>query len=43
MWQIDVLSIVREAISGEQNLGVLIILMLAIIAFLMIYTINKNK
>ncbi len=43
MWQIDVLSIVRKAILSSQNFGILIILMIAVIVFLIIYTISKNK
>lgn len=43
MWQIDILSIVRKAVLSSQNIGILLILMIAVIVFLIIYTISKNK
>lgn len=43
MWQFNLLSIVREAINNDKNMGLTIIFMIFIILFLVIYIISKNK
>lgn len=43
MWQFNLLSIVREAVNNDKNMGLIIIFMVFIILFLIIYIINKNK
>ena len=43
MWQFNLLSIVREAVNNDKNMGLIIIFMVFIILFLVIYIISKNK
>lgn len=43
MWRFNLLSIVREAVNNDKNMGLIIIFMVFIILFLIIYIINKNK
>ena len=43
MWQFNLLSIVREAVNNDKNMGLIIIFMVFIILFLIKNIINKNK
>lgn len=43
MRNIESLSIVREALLGNENGGIVIIGMIIIIVILIIYTLGKNK
>lgn len=43
MWQFNLLSIVREAVNNDKNMGLIIIFMMFIILFLVIYILSKNK
>lgn len=43
MKNIGILSIVREALLGKENGGIVIIGMIIIIVVLIIYTLGKNK
>ena len=43
MRNIESLSIVREALLGNENGGIIIIGMIIIIVILIIYTLGKNK
>ena len=43
MFYMDLLSIVRKITTGQENFGLIIILMIIMIVILMIYTISKNS
>lgn len=43
MWQFNLLSIVREVVNNDKNVGLIIIFMVFIILFLVIYILSKNK
>ncbi len=43
MWQFNLLSIVREVVNNDKNVGLIIIFMMFIILFLVIYILSKNK
>lgn len=42
-WVLDILSIVRNAANSPNKSGLIIIVMILVIAFLILYIIDKNK
>lgn len=42
-WVLDILSIVRKAANSPNKSGLIIIVMILVIAFLILYIIDKNK